>query len=236
MGGEIADAPVTVLVVDARTETLRRWADAIDADPQMEVITTAATPQEAMERTLELVPDAVVLGLGAPGDDSTELCRQIRRMAPAISIVVAAPADRDEDAYECLLSGASSVISADSSEASIATAVRGATQGETLLPSTIADRVRRDLTTDEGLGVADLAPRLTATEQEVLRLLADGLQPAEVADTYEVSERLVNLHAGYAVTKLQRSSLESVGIELDGADPACSDPGENSAAPETSAV
>lgn len=213
MGGEIADAPVTVLVVDADTEVRRRWVGAIDADPKLDVIATASTSQEAIARTLELVPDSVVLGLGPPGGEGTAVCRKIRRMAPAISIVIAAPADRDDDTYECLLCGATSIIPADSSDAYLATAVWGAAHGETLLPSAIADRVRRDLTSHENHQAGNHAPRLTATEREVLRLLADGLRPAEVADNYEVTERLVNLHAGYAVTKLQRSALESLRNE-----------------------
>ncbi|MCB1005904.1 MAG: hypothetical protein KDB35_17115, partial [Acidimicrobiales bacterium] len=44
----------------------------------------------------------------------------------------------------------------------------------------------------------------TATEREVLMGLAAGETPAGIAARHEVTARLVNLHTGYAVAKLQR--------------------------------
>ena len=87
-------------------------------------------------------------------------------------------------------------------------ALRAATRGECVLPGPFAawvlDGLERFAAAEPPHAALDRAPSATDTEREVLTCLARGEQPASIAETYDVTTRLVNLHTGFAVAKLQR--------------------------------
>lgn len=156
-----------------------------------------------VEQGVDVIPDVVVVHdeIGSP---LAELARDLHERIPASRMVVIAPGD-NADAIEAVRAGAFSVIEPDAEPSRVADAVKGSARGESVLSAFVADAVLAEMSTwaTSDPNPTLRCPTLTMTETEVLRQLAKGRTPREIAAEHDVTERLVNLHVGYAVAKLQ---------------------------------
>jgi len=208
MAALAVEETITTLVAEADDARAQRVLHALIDDGDLDVVAVAPSGEAAVAQVLELMPDSALVGLGLPDVDGLEVCKAVHHAAPATALVVLAdPADQ-ERAFVALCEGASACVHAGASEAEIAAAVRGATRGECVLPGPLAAMVLEALEAIAGSAAPHAAvgrpPAPTDTEREVLACLAQGESPQEIADRYEVTARLVNLHCGFAVAKLQR--------------------------------
>jgi DNA-binding NarL/FixJ family response regulator len=208
MAALIVDDIVTALVAEADTAFAEQVTAALADHDDLQVVATATSGRGAVEQLLELMPDAALLDLRLPDVDGLEACRTVHALAPATALVVLARAQDDDRAFAALCEGASACVTAETPLDEVGDALRGATRGECVLPGPVAARVLDGL---ERIAAAspphaglDRAPSATETEREVLTCLAEGQTPSAIADAYDVTTRLVNLHTGFAVAKLQR--------------------------------
>lgn len=208
MAALIVDDIVTALVAEPDHDLARHIASALDEQGELQVVATAASGHDAVERLLELMPDAALLDLSLPDVDGLDACRTVHALAPATALVVLSRPQDDDRAFAALCEGASACVAVDGPVELLADALRGATRGECVLPRVLAARVldglERIAAASPPHAAVGRAPAATDTEREVLLCLAQGLDPAEIAHRYDVTTRLVNLHTGFAVAKLQR--------------------------------
>jgi DNA-binding NarL/FixJ family response regulator len=201
-------ASISVVVGDGAGDVPAGRRDTV-ADALRSVGATVATAHghdAAVAAAADLVPDVLVLVDGGSAVDRAGLgavCADLVSHTPATRLVVITAVD-DDLAYETLLQGAFSVLAPVPSAALvIVDAVRGAARGESTVSPGCARRLIEDA--DRAAAASDpFAPnmRLTETEREVLTRLAAGEPAASIAARHDVTPRLVNLHAGYAVAKL----------------------------------
>ena len=159
----------------------------------------------AVERGLELMPDVMVLHVSTNDADARTVCRQLQEWAPAIRILAVGP-DDDERLYTTVAAGASSALASVTDIEQLTDATVRLGRGETLLPPRVASRLLNDVDAWAARSSDPLypPPALASTEREVLTQLAGGESPARIAEMFGVTSHLVNVHAGYAVTKLHR--------------------------------
>lgn len=195
----MSDHTVTVLVAgDALTAPT-----AAPGWPEIEVIGHAHSGHGAVDTALTEVPDVVLIDVTIEGPDSRAVCRRIREWVPATRVLAVA-SDDDELAYTTLVAGASGVVGRDRSAAELGVALTETARGESLLLPRTATRLLHDIDSWAARAADPLhpPPTLTATEREVLHRVAEGASPSEIAATHAVTSHLVNLHAGFAVSKL----------------------------------
>ncbi len=93
-----------ILVVDddrAVREALRRGLALAGYDIQL-----AEDGEQALERIVQAVPDAVVLDVGLPGLDGLEVCTRVRRMGSRVPILILTARDQVADRIDGLDAGA----------------------------------------------------------------------------------------------------------------------------------
>jgi DNA-binding NarL/FixJ family response regulator len=169
------------------------------------VIGRVLTGTEAVERALESPPEVLVLDTGIQNVNPRTACRQIQQWAPVTKILAIAAAD-DELLYTTIASGASSALTVDQVDGALVDAINRLARGESLLPPRAAHRLLNDIDDWSSRSSDPLypPPTLTSTEREVLRRLGDGDGPDAIASAFGVTSHLVNLHTGFAVSKLHR--------------------------------
>jgi DNA-binding NarL/FixJ family response regulator len=211
VGARSADGYGEEDAVGDRTDITVVLAVRGDRRTELSAALTAATLVVAEEPDLdvalgvsaELVPDVVLLDELADRAATGRCCLDATLRTPASRLVVLVAAD-DEVAYETLLQGAFSTVPAGATAGEVVAVVRSTARGESTI---VAGSARRLLDDAQRVARAASDPfvptlRLTETEQEVLRLRAEGLTPADIAACHDVTARLVNLHMGYAVAKV----------------------------------
>jgi DNA-binding NarL/FixJ family response regulator len=208
MAALIVDDIVTALVAEADEAFAERVTAALAESDDLQVVATATSGRGALDQLLELMPDAALIDLRLPDVDGLDACRTVHALAPATALVVLARPQDEDRAFAALCEGAAACVTAETPLHELGDALRGATRGECVLPAAIASRVLEGL---DRIAAAspphaglDRAPSATETEREVLTCLAQGEQPDAIAGRYDVTTRLVNLHTGFAVAKLQR--------------------------------
>ena len=209
-----ADDPITAVVVGPHEPSTR-----IDHH-RVAVVGTTADADDAVGLVLDHVPDVVVLEGSLGYDNVRDACRRTHAASPASRVTVLAPRD-DEHAYATLVAGAVALIVTTDPVAleprSLGRALAGIARGESLLTCRTAARLLHDVEAWSARSTDPLhpAPTLTATEREVLGRLAEGHRPADIAADHDVTARLVNIHTGYAVTKLQRYVVGAERLAVD---------------------
>jgi len=154
---------------------------------------------------VELVPDVLLAHDALGREGFPDLARRLNDEVPITRLV--ALTDHDDDlTYEMVRNGVFSVVSTRAPIEEIISATRSAGRRESVISAGVARRLVDEMSRTANMAAhpANRPPSLTLTEREVLTLLARDKLADEIAAMYDVTARLVNLHTGYAVAKLQQ--------------------------------
>lgn len=181
-------------------------------DRGFDVVGEAGDGGEAVRMATELVPDVVLMDVSMPLIDGVEATRQIRLTVPATAVVMLTMHADAAVMTRALQAGASGYLVKDCSIGEVEEALRLAVSGETGVSAGLASSMLYEATRDQdrgsshGTGIrSEESPAervLSAREEEVLQLFADGLSLPEVAAQLYISVKTVKNHLASAYAKL----------------------------------
>jgi NarL family two-component system response regulator LiaR len=202
---------VTVLLVDDH-EMVRRGVRAfLETRPDITVVAEAGSGEEAVELAAEHAPDVALMDLIMPGMDGVEATRRLTARSPRTKVVMLTSYHDDEHIFPAIRAGALSYVLKEVGPEELADAVRKAAAGEAVLHPRVAARVVRELhgaRRDEPNAFRELSDR----ELEVLRLIADGLNNAEIASRLYLSEKTVKSHVSNILGKLHLADRTQAAV------------------------
>jgi two-component system, NarL family, response regulator LiaR len=163
----------------------------------IELAGQAGDGDEALRLCAELRPDVVLMDLVMPGTSGVEATRRILSACPQTR-VVALTSFSDEDLIgETLRAGAIGYLMKNVSADQLAAAVRAAAEGRSTLAPEAADALVRSVSAPPRG-----ADGLTTREREVLKLMADGLTNADIAERLVIGVATVKTHVSSIMSKL----------------------------------
>jgi DNA-binding NarL/FixJ family response regulator len=197
---------VRVLVVDDQRLLRDGIASLLEIQEGINVVGTAASGEEALERALVLCPDVILMDVRMPGMDGVAATQRILRQLPTCHILMLTTFDDDEYVREALRVGASGYLLKDIPASDLARSVHAAHKGIYQLDPAIAAKVVSAIAR-----VAPGAPAeediskqidITAREIDVLRLIAQGATNREIATQLVISEGTVKNHISNLLGRL----------------------------------
>jgi two-component system response regulator NreC len=160
-----------------------------------------------MVAAAQLAPDVVLMDIGLPDRSGIEAAREIKSRAPATAIVALTIHEDEEYFFKMLEAGASGYVPKRAAPEELITAIRAAARGEVYLYPSLAKLLVKDFIAQETSGAtARTLDGLTAREQEVLELLAEGAANPEIADRLSISPKTVASHRENIMSKLNLHS------------------------------
>ncbi|MBV9680998.1 MAG: response regulator transcription factor [Solirubrobacterales bacterium] len=198
------DGVIRVLVVDDHDLFRAGLSSLLSAQPGIEVVAQASGGRMGVRLAGELQPDVVLMDVRMPDLEGPEATRKILERHPATRIVALTVVSDEADVEAVVEAGASGFLTKDTPIDSLVLAVRAAANGVAWLSPRAAEvvlgRVRRDGA--DGKPDASLVDDLSAREREVLRLIARGLENAEIAQELGISPRTAKNHVSNILAKL----------------------------------
>lgn len=182
----------------------------LDAQPGFRVVGEAEDGRTAVEMTLELHPDVVVMDIGMPGLNGIDATGRVTlERSDTKVIALSMHADRRFVA-EMLRAGASGYLVKDSAFEELVGAIRAVTEGRVYLSQGIAGVVVQDYVRRLGASPeAEVSPisKLSPREREVLQLAAEGKSTKEIANDLGLSVKTVETHRRQIMDKLGTYNL-----------------------------
>ena len=205
--------PARVLICDDHEVLLHGLRAVLRWAPDLVVVAEAADADEALTAAAELRPDITLVGLGTQGPAIPELVRALT--ATGTRVVLLGEAGSGGEMVEALRAGARGYVSTTVSSDRLVEGVRAVLRGETLLDAAVTGELLHQL--DGARPVDDTSDRnpLTARQQAVSELVAEGLTNAEIAARLQVSRATVKGHITVALRRLGLRDRTQLAIHVN---------------------
>ncbi len=198
---------IRLLLIDDHAVVRTGLRMLLETEPDIEIAGEAGTAAEGMLAAAQLAPDVVLMDIGLPDRSGIEAAREIKSRAPATAVVALTIHEDEEYFFKMLEAGASGYVPKRAAPEELITAIRAAARGEVYLYPSLAKLLVKDYIAQESSGAtARTLDGLTAREQEVLELLAEGAANPEIAERLSISPKTVARHRENIMGKLNLHS------------------------------
>jgi DNA-binding NarL/FixJ family response regulator len=199
----------SVLIVD--DHSIFRSGLRADLDAGLEVLGEASGVDDAVAQIAALRPSVVLLDVhlpGGAGGGGAEVIRRSAALLDSVRFLALSVSDSAEDVVGVIRAGARGYITKGSSGSEVSAAVEAVAGGDAVFSPRLAGFVLDAFgaVAGERAETSDELDRLSAREQEVMRLIARGFSYKEVAAELFISIKTVETHVSAVLRKLQLSS------------------------------
>jgi len=200
---EATEAGVRVLLVDDH-DLFRTGLRTLLEEQGVEIVGEAANGDDAVMLVEEHAPDVVLMDLEMPGEGGIEATREIAAVAPLTRVVVLTISDQDADVMDAVVAGACGYLLKDATIQDLLRGIAAANRGESLISPAIAAKVlQRVRASSPDLEAAQLlTTQLSDRELQVLKLIANGKDNAQIAGELFISAKTVKNHISNILLKL----------------------------------
>ena len=194
---------VRVLLVDDH-DLFRTGLRTLLEEQGVEIVGEAANGGDAVELVQEHAPDVVLMDLEMPGKRGVDATREIAAVAPLTRVVVLTISDTDADVMDAVVAGACGYLLKDATIQELLRGIAAANRGESLISPAIAAKVLQRLraSSPDKEAAETLMGRLSDRELQVLKLIANGKDNAQIAGELFISAKTVKNHISNILLKL----------------------------------
>jgi len=195
--------PTRILLADDHALVRRGVRLILESEPDLTVVAEAGDGAEAVSlaRTHEI--DLAVLDVAMPRMTGLQAAREISWRAPAPRILLLSMYDNDQYFFEALKAGASGYVLKSVADRDLVEACRAVVRGEPFIyPEALTALMREHL---QRVARGERLPGsiLSAREEEVVKLIAEGRSSQEIADLLVISVKTVERHRANILAKLE---------------------------------
>lgn len=170
-----------------------------------EIAGEAGTCAEGLSLARSLKPDLIIVDISLPDGNGIDLARDILALAPQTKLVMLSMHSKVDFIATAFQAGVSGYLAKESSREQLLQALDAVMAGRQYLDGSLSPRVVTELLSrpNEETRMTDAAyGKLSRREQQVLRLLAEGLAPAVIAERLFISRKTVENHRTNILAKL----------------------------------
>lgn len=204
----------TILIVDDHPLFREGLKSIIARDSNFEVVGEAGSGGKGLELAKKLKPDLVVMDISLPDKNGIDVARNIRSLLSDTGIIIVSMHSKVDHIVEAFRAGATGYIVKESAADRLLEGLETVLKGEHFLDSALSHKVVKKLMEfpEKESSITDPRyERLTPREQQVMRLLAEGLSAKEIAERLFISPKTVENHRANIMNKLDiHSTMELV--------------------------
>ncbi len=182
------------------------WRDAVARDlaaEGFEVVATAATGAEAINRAKAVRPGVVVLDLNIPSPNGVEVTASLMSFDEPPRVLVLSASGEQLDVLDAVKAGATGYMVKSASRQELVTAVQRVAAGDTVFTPGLEGLVLGEFRRIADGPADDPRDQLTDRETEILKMVATGMSYKQIASRLVLSHRTVQNHVQNTLRKLQ---------------------------------
>lgn len=183
-----------LVVADDHPIVLEGLVALLEHEPDMQVVGQATDGRRALEQVRRAAPDVALLDITMPEMSGLEITRQLRQDMPDVRILILTMHDEEAFFFEALQAGASGYVLKGAGRDELLSAISLVASGGVYIPPQLAKGLVREALRHSALSESETSDPLTEREQDVLRLIAQGLTNKEIADRLILSLNTVKTH------------------------------------------
>jgi len=204
----------TILIIDDHPLFREGLKAIIGRDAHFDVVGEAGTAREGLRMAKKLAPDLVLVDISLPDKNGIQLTREIRTLLPDTRVLIVSMHSKIDYIAEAFQAGATGYVVKESASERLIKGLEYASRGDYFLDSSVSQQVVKRLmdspAKDEKITDAAYG-NLTPREQEVMRLLAEGLSRKEIGEKLFISPKTVENHRTNIMNKLDlHSTIELI--------------------------
>ena len=195
---------ITVLLAEDHTIVREGFRKLLESDKDVHVVGEAETGRQAVQMSLKLRPDVVLMDIAMPQLNGLEATRQILKTLPGTKVLILSAHSDDVYVEQAVRVGVAGFLIKQTSSHMLSKAIREVQNGKAFFSPSIAKRLDRDYQKSPATGglVKKKSARMTSREVEVLQLIAEGNANKQIAAKLGISMKTVEKHRDNLMRKL----------------------------------
>ena len=191
---------IKIFFVDDERLLLESLSVFFSTDEEFEIVGSAASAEEALEKLVHVHPDVMLVDLNMAGIGGVRLIGEVKRRMPEVRMLVLSTYYDDQSITSALSEGADGYILKSVSSGEIIEAARMVASGHTVLDQKVMSVLHRNArrmgnelnsTDPERAQFREQYTKLTEREREICRLIQDGRSNREIAAVLHITEGTV---------------------------------------------
>jgi len=200
---------IRVLIADGHPIVLEGLRSVLSQHPEIEVVAEALDGMEALDKTVHLDPDVIIMDLKLPRIDGLSVLRSLQTRAPRSKVILFASGETKDDFVEAMKLGCSGILLKNAGTGLIEKSIHKVFAGEIWLDSDTTAAVIRQFASPGDFAVAHPngkstreRSQLSQREREIIVLIAQGYKNKEIAEKMFITEQTVKNHLHNVFDKL----------------------------------
>ena len=206
MGGKQDDPEVKrlrVMLVDDHEVVRKGLRFLIESADDLDVVGEAASVAEAVRQAHQSQPDVVVMDVRLPDGSGIEAARDIRARRQATRVLMLTSYADELAVFSSIMAGAAGYLLKEVNGAELLAGIRAVATGKSLLDPAVTGAVLERIRTGSKTSRDPKLSRLSAQEERILKLVAQGNTNAEIGDQMTLSAKTVKNYVSTILSKLE---------------------------------
>ena len=183
---------IRIVVVDDHKVVRQGLRSLLELEPDLQVVAEAGTGAEALALLETICPDLLLLDLRLTDLSGSQVCRQATAKYPHLAVLILTAVTNGPEVLECIDAGAKGYVLKDVDVAELIRTIRAVHRGESVLDPKVTEAVLERVR-QARRGIASEGT-LTEQEQEIVRLMAQGLTNKEIGQRLFLSPNTIKAH------------------------------------------
>ncbi len=205
--------PIKLFVVEDQAKILKHQLKLLDGNPELNILGSAMTGEDALTEMERNLPDVVLCDLGLPKMSGIEVTRSLKARHPRVEVLIFTIFDEEEKVLDAIRAGAAGYLLKGATADKIVEAIKDVRGGGTVIQPSLARRLLRHFSPENAAALRQVVParpaqreedtpRLTERESEILELIAKGLSNTEAGRVLKISAATIRTHLEHIYAKL----------------------------------